>query len=203
LPIWLLSATDRQLSAQNREAELLYPETRAPVPALLSVGQAHGIAAQSGGFRNLEFAQGDHAAARCLLPSDRKLMLLRGTFVLNHNAAGTRRDRYLQAFAHLLAQIVLHRHGFASANETTLVHRVREDFGSTVAGCGHIEASGLDLAIPSRTREGVVGLAMSLRMVGGNARGNKKAFETRLGTIERAFHGAQMVPDSTCVRASF
>src|SRR5690606_41541554 len=182
----LLSATDRQLSAQNREAELLYPETRAPVPALLSVGQAHGIAAQSGGFRNLEFAQGDHAAARCLLPSDRKLMLLRGTLVRNHNGVGTRRDRYLQAFAHLLAQIVLHRHGFASAKETTVVNRVREDFGSTVAGCRHIEAPSLNPAIPTRQREGVVGLAMSLRMVGRNTSGNKKrSEERRVGKGER------------------
>ena len=146
--------------SEHRQAELLDTEIASLQTAIArpQVLELNGVSAQLGGGRYLEFGYASKAAIGTALPFHRHGEFITAALVRKRRL--TRQIAILdgtQTVLGLCTDKVLHRHGFARAQQAAVQHRMRHIVRRGAHAMVEVEAPAFDAALPVGPHEGHVG----------------------------------------------
>ena len=157
----------RHAAFEHGQAEFLDAEHARAKTGAAGRAQLHLVHAELGRGRDLELALGAAPARGGGAPRKRLLVLLATAHVGDDQGVGAACGQR-ETLAVLAAQHMLHRHGLARAQQRAVEDGMGDFVGARLAARGHVEAPGLDAALPVAPGEGHV-----LRPFRGGARAHE------------------------------
>ena len=182
----------RDAACHGGQAEFFYPQAAAGIVCGFATAvfahKLNPVLAELGSFGNGPLAFGGVAAGGVAPPGDGNV----GTFVAARVDDAQQCGVVLgssQPLSRCLAEKVLHRNRFASAQQAAIQHGVRHGIKHQVGAGGHVEAPRLNAAVPVAPDKGHVGNALLVGCAG--------ADEYFILAIIHAWQGLRVVPDAT------